>query len=244
MKRGILAFAVAVLALAVEGPMNIGAYLMSHGEGAPDGFFFRWVPGVGLAVVGLLGNALVAQAVTRPETPKGIRVLLGICWGLAFLSILVVLPIYLLGAQESTGTESMKVRETIALAMTPAGALAWFWCLAVVLTVHVTVPALMIVSAVQQHAAGEDKKKALEHDRLVIVDHALDTAKGSTQTRIIALISEHRSMSVAALHRHMPDIKTSQTVRSNAETLKEKGQLRYVLGRDPREYELAQHEFS
>ncbi len=234
MKRGSLAFAVALLALAVEGPMNIGAYLMSHGEDAPEGLFFRWVPGVGLAIVGLLGNALVAQAITRPETPDRIRYLLGAAWMLAFLSILVVLPIYLLGAQED-----LKVRETIALALTPAGALAWFWCLAVVLTVHVTVPALMVVSAVQRGAAAEELAKAAEHDRLVVVDRALEATNVPTQTRIISAISDHGAMTAKDLATLIPGV-AAQTVRANAEKLKEKGQLSYVLGKDPREYDLAQ----
>ena len=236
MKHLTFPFVVAVLALAVEGPMNIGAYLMSHGEDAPVGFFFRWVPGIGLAVVGLLGNALVAQAVTRPETPNALRWLLGTCWGIAFLAILVVLPIYLLGAQED-----LKVRATIALALTPAGALAWFWCLGVVLTVHVTVPALMVVSAVQQRAAAEVVVKALEHDRLVTVERALDSTKVPTQTRIIAAISEQGPLSIASLSERIPDV-TQQTVRSNAEKLRNKGRLSYVLGREPREYELTQQE--
>ncbi len=191
MKWLTLPFAVILAALFVEGPMTYGAYLLAHGEPPPKDPVFRWAPAIGISMVTLLGSALVARSISLPETPTVIRAVLGMGWLTSFVSVLWVLPIYLLGAQEGL----VKSRAIIALVVTseginPEGFLSWTWCVGIVLIIHVTVPCVMIVDALAHRVALEKAEDKAAKTTATTAEESLKGIKGNWKKRTLQQVQE------------------------------------------------------
>ena len=161
MKYPTLPFLTALAGLLVSVPFAVGAVIHFKTGTSPEGFVFGVLPGFGLGIIALLGNALVAQ---RAVASTGyLRWLLASCWLAQFAAMLLVFPVFLLAS-----VRRETVHELVTWIVTSGDLAGWITLAlygALTIGVEITVPALLISTGVEAEVVRQRKAVVQRHEQ-------------------------------------------------------------------------------
>jgi len=225
---------VAMAALAVYGPFGVYTVTMFKTGHPLDGWLFEDVPGWGLGIVMLLGQAMVARAaITLTYAPTWVRAMFGVVWAIVFGCVQAVVPLALFA-----GSQKLSIPVAIESLMDGGwlGAVQYGAYFALTLAAEGTIPALIIASRIEaQHAEEEAAKEATAaQEKADEMSRLLETIgeKGGKRKpieRTLAAVVANPGLSTAELAK-AAGVSVTTISNSHGVTLAKSGKIHRQMG--------------
>lgn len=190
----------AASSLAFTIPFAIAAIAHAKGAEVGSGWFFTVFPGIGLAVCGTAGNAIVVGAAMNLKMSRLARAFLFSTAGISFVAMFVVIPVYLYARY----TERTLVEAIHAAQEDPLG-FAWFVLLLVM--VEFQASALVVVSGAKTAERLEAEAKVAAGLRAA--DEVAHESRATTPVKILTALANQDRQTAA-------DLLSATGVRSQA----------------------------
>ena len=213
---------VALAALTVYCPFGVYTVTMFKTGRPLEGWLFEDVPGWGLGVVMLLGQAMVARAaITLNYAPTWVRAMFATVWAVVFACVQAVVPLALFA-----GSQGLSIPDSIKSLMEGGllGAVQYGSYFALTLAAEGTVPALIIASRIEaQHAEEATAVQSAKEGK--VLDTISDAVKLSNPDKLkLAIVQKQGQtnkvlaakvgVTVSTLSKHAGDLKAEGVIHS------------------------------